>query len=46
MVYLVNLDQRNLLEKKGISYTVKPTHVCWREDARQVTHVILMSLEE
>ena len=51
MAYLVNLDQRNLLEKKefarkkGNVIYCEATHVCYI-DAREVTHVILMSLEE
>ena len=45
MVYLENVDQRNLLKRKGMSYIVKQ-HVCYIEDAREVTHVILMLLVE
>ena len=46
MVYLVNLDQRNLLKRKGMSYIVKQHMYVRIEDAREVTHVILMLLVE
>ena len=45
MVYLVNLDQE-FAQKNGNVIDCEATDVCWREDAREVTHVILMSLEE
>ena len=45
MVYLVNLDQKNLLKTKGMSYCEATQGWCI-EDAREATHVILMSLEE
>ena len=45
MVYWVSLDQRNLL-KRGCHIYCEAKHVCDIEDAREVTHVILMLLEE
>ena len=46
MIYLVNVDQRNLLKRKGMSYIVKQHMYIFIEDAREVTHVILMLPEE
>ena len=40
------LESKEFAQKKGDVIYYETTHMCYIEDAREVTHVILMLLEE
>ena len=44
--FICKFGSKEFAQKKGDAVHSEATHVCYVEDAREVTHVILMLLEE